>query len=158
MGWKDQTKLYLLFFSYLLFLSTLFTSSSFSLGHRTIQTMSAPVHRFCRTPRNEVKKCLDGQDGDQQCKSQLNQASKCESVLKRAFRYINMGGCPYEIQSVAVCETEWCEGVQADKQGQADCRKECAKARKALDQCVQGHVTTFYARAGLQENGAFKSR
>lgn len=153
---SDRTKLLLLGACLLGSLSTLWTSSSFMMGRNDLGVIEAPLNRFCKEPRAAAKACLDKDDEDSSCLKLLSQASKCEETLKRAYRHINMGGCPREIQAVTICEVEWCENVGGKREAQEACRQECSAVRETLDNCVKRHVSSFFQRYGLEENGTIK--
>lgn len=78
--------------------------------------------------------------------------SKCENAVKRGFKHVNMGGCPYEMKQKALCEIEWCE----DEGTSNHCREECAKVRSALDDCVKDNILSFLASASLDSSGMTK--
>jgi len=129
------------------------------MGARDLATLKPQVNRYCKEPRDRAMQCLDKEEEeeDSTCASLMKQASKCEEALQKAFRHINMGGCPKEIQAVTICEVEWCEDVRSDTQeAQEACQKECAAVRKSLDACMKGHVASFFRRYGLEDNGIIK--
>lgn len=153
---SDRTKLLLLGGCLLGSLGTLWTSSSFMMGRNDLGVMGAPLNKFCKEPRAAAKACLDKNDEDSSCLKLLSQASKCEETLKRAYRHINMGGCPREIQAVTICEVEWCEDVGGNREAEKACTQECSALREILDKCIKGHVMSFFQRYGLEENGTMK--
>lgn len=153
---SDRTKLLLLGACLFGSLSTLWTSSSFMMGRNDLGVIGAPPNTFCKEPRAAAEACLDKEEEDSSCLTLLSQASKCEETLKRAYRHINMGGCPREIQAVTICEVEWCEDVGGNREAEKACSQECSTVRETLDKCVQGHVSSFFQRYGLEENGTIK--
>lgn len=118
------------------------------MGHKDLSVLGAPVARFCRLPREALKACLD-LSGDLSCAEQSAVSTKCEQTVQKAYRHINMGGCPYQIQSVTICEVEWC-GKETDI---AACSKECKVVRETLDVCVKRHVHHFLQRFGMTMDG-----
>lgn len=152
---SDRTKLWVLAACMLGCAATFFSSSSTLMGPRDLGALSPTVNRYCKEPRDLARKCLDTQQHqDSSCSSLLKQATKCEDALKKAFRHVNMGGCPREIQFVTICEVEWCQ--DSNPKAQESCQKECAAVRKSLDSCVSKHVADFFKRLGLEENGTIK--
>jgi hypothetical protein len=127
------------------------------MGRSDLGKIEAPLNIFCKEPRAVAKKCLNKQDAeDSSCLKLLSQATKCEETVKRAYRHINMGGCPREIQGVTICQVEWCEDVGGNREAEKACAKECSAVRETLDKCVKGHVSSFFQRNGLHENGTIK--
>ena len=127
------------------------------MGDRDLETLEAQVDPFCKEPRNSVEKCLEKQQEESlSCSSPLQQASKCEQAVQRAFRHINMAGCPREIQAVTICDVEWCEYGRGDREAQEACQNECLAVRETLDACIKTHVISFFKRYGLEENGMIK--
>lgn len=129
------------------------------MGARDLGTLRPQANRYCKEPRQQAMKCLDTSEKEDSttCTSLLKQASKCEQVLEKAFRHVNMAGCAREIQAATICEVEWCEDLQNNEKGaQEACQKECLGVRKALDSCVKQHVATFFQRHGLEDNGTIK--
>ena len=151
---SDKSKLVLLGAVFFGCLATFFTSSSRLLGARELATLKPQVQRFCKEPRSRAIQCLNKHD-QSSCSSLLKQATKCEEALTSAFRHINMGGCPREIQMVSLCEVEWCEDADS-KNAKEACQTECAAVRQALDECMKKHILSFFQRHGLEENGTMK--
>ena len=60
-----------------------------------------------------------------------------------------MGGCPYQIQSLTMCEVEWC-GKESDVTA---CTNECKRARETLDVCVKKHVQHVFQKNGMAMDG-----
>lgn len=153
---SDQSKLWLLAALWCACCATFFTSSSRFMGPRDLGTIPPQVHIYCKEPRDLAVKCLDKKAGqDSSCSSLLKQATKCEDALQNAFRHVNMGGCPHEIQAVTICEVEWCQDVH-DSKTQEACQKECLAVRKSLDSCAKRHVASFFRKYGLEDNGTIK--
>jgi hypothetical protein len=126
------------------------------MGRSDLRKIGAPLNAFCKEPRAIWKKCLDREDEDNSCLKLLSQVSKCEETVQRAYRHINMGGCPREIQAVTICEVEWCEDVSGNREAEKACANECSKVRETLEKCVKRHISSFLQRNGLQENGTTK--
>ena len=127
------------------------------MGSRDLGKLGASLNRFCKEPRNMAKKCLGTEEEESaSCIKILSQASKCEEALQRAYQHINMGGCPKDIQAVTICEAEWCDNARGDRQAEEMCQKECLAVREILDKCVKGHVSSFFQRYGLEDNGTVK--
>lgn len=80
-------------------------------------------------------------------------ALDCEGAVSRAFRDINLGGCPHEILANVLCTMEWCEGQGASV---ILCDQECAKVKQNLQSCVDRHVQSYLGRL-VQVDGTRKS-
>lgn len=86
------------------------------------------------------------------CAQRKAEAQGCESVIQKAERWINLGGCSLAIQAQSICEAEWCRGGAAGFQtpdAQEACHKECAVVRKKLEDCIQRNVSSQWKRSGL---------
>jgi hypothetical protein len=156
MALSEPAKLYLLVGCLLSCLCTLFTSSSFSMGSRDLPVLR-PTAKYCRKPKQALRKCLDsmqheGESNKQEggCSNELQISSSCEDTVARAYKHINMGGCSYKNQALALCEVEWCVGIGA---AQGSCQQECKQARTELEGCIEGHVASYLEKYTLVANG-----
>jgi hypothetical protein len=148
---SEPAKLYLLLGCVLLCLSTLFTSSSFSMGSRDLPVLR-PSPKYCRELKQALRKCLDSkQEGG--CSKELLTASRCDDVVSRAYKDINLGGCSYKNQALVLCEVEWCDGIGGDRSARESCRKECELTRKEREDCIEGHVSSYLEKYSLIANG-----
>ena len=113
------------------------------------------------------------------CSDYTTSVTKCELAVKRAYYQINMS-CSQAIHAVTLCEREWCstgggssnhhhnsmniqqllqqqQQQQISKKKQSNnsspCETECAGVRESVHQCVQQHVTSYFTRYGLNEDG-----
>ena len=111
----EQTKLGLFIAAFVLCLATLFTSN----GGGDLPRVNAKNGLYCQTQRKNARACKEN------CKEPHYQLEKCESTLKQAVRRINLGGCPFQIQAVALCEQEWCTGGAS----MMECQEECSTVR-----------------------------
>jgi hypothetical protein len=151
MALSEPAKLYLLVGCLIFCLSTIFTSSSFSMGSKDLPVLR-PTTKYCREPKQSLRKCLDSkQEGG--CSKELQISSRCDDTVARAFKHINMGGCSYKNQALALCEVEWCVGNRGDRAAQGSCRKECEQARTELEGCIEGHVASYLEKYTLVANG-----
>ena len=131
-------------------LSTIFTASSTSMMNAKLRVIPAPVQHHCRKPLALLRACQA--EGKESCSELDLHANKCKNVIRRAFQHINMGGCPYEIKAVTLCEAEWCTGDNSA------CRKECALVRESLTNCVNRHVSAFFQKNNLHTDGTVTPR
>lgn len=151
MALSEPAKLYLLAGCLLFCLCTLFTSSSFSMGSRDLPVLR-PTAKYCRKPKQDLRKCLESEEVSG-CSNELQRSSRCDDTVARAFKHINMGGCSYKNQAVALCEVEWCVGIGGDSAAQGSCRQECEQARTELEGCIEGHVASYLKKSSLIANG-----
>jgi hypothetical protein len=150
MALSEPAKLYLLVGCLLSCLCTLFTSSSFSMGSRDLPVLR-PTAKYCRKPKQALRKCLDSkQEGG--CSKELQISSHCDDTVARAYKHINMGGCSYKNQALALCEAEWCAGIGGDRAAEGFCRKECEQVRTELEGCIEGHVASYLEKYSLIAN------
>jgi hypothetical protein len=149
MALSEPAKLYLLAGCLLFCLCTLFTSSSFSMGSRDLPVLH-PTTKHCRKPKQALGKCLDS-DSKQEggCLKELQISSRCDDTVARAYKHINMGGCSYKNQALALCEVEWCVGIRGDRAATVSCREECKQARTELEVCIEGHVASYTEKYSL---------
>ncbi len=118
---------------------------------RVISATGPNNQKFCKIPRQIARECegkanANPTDGNN-CNSHREVAKKCERVVRKAFRNINMGGCPKQIKLLTLCEDEWCY------HDRMSCQKECAGVRKNLLVCVQETVELYFKRNGFEKDG-----
>jgi hypothetical protein len=154
MALSEPAKLYLLVGCLLFCLCTLFTSSSFSMGSQDLPVLR-PTTKYCRKPKQALRKCLDNsmQHAEGGCSNELQISSRCDDTVTRAYKHINMGGCSYKNQALALCEVEWCVGIRGDRAAQGSCQQECEQARTELEGCIEGYVTSYLKKYSLTANG-----
>ena len=87
------------------------------------------------------------------CTKLLDQVSRCEQSVFKAYAQINMGGCIREIQTRTICEIEWCEDVPITPQSMKLCEDECKEVRESLSKCERRIVETYFHRIGLLADG-----
>ena len=185
MSLREKAKLGLLLGSFLICgLSLLTSQKSFEMGTRDLPVLQPQVTKFCHTyvqARN--RQCHRGAAGSSQqllrpddattsmisssCRVIEQHVSQCEKAVQKAYRSINMGGCPHELRDVTLCELERCGGYHGVsviynhlQQGGLDsssssyqvsssgtrnrniegCVEHCQAAQKTLERCVTKHV------------------
>ena len=115
--------------------------------------LNPPVTKICKEPKQRLEKCLQGvspPDGKSQtakipeCQSWLEASEKCETVVVRAYRSINMGGCVREIESEEICSEE-CD----DNPKSSECNQNCKKEKDALASCVKSYLQRYFQKAGI---------
>ena len=165
---RDSLKLFFLLALTFVSMGTLFTSPSISMKNPSMLTASSSTtggggstQRFCMAPMKALKECEKKQsiileeEEEKQCNDlndrRLN-VQKCDMIVKRAFRNINMSGCPNQIKFVTLCEDEWCHHTSsaADRKS---CQKECAGVRESLNVCINQRMMKYFKWNGLQEDG-----
>ena len=152
---RDTIKFFSLVALTLVCIGSFFTSPSISMMNpsmRVITAIDANTRKFCSAPRKEAKECenrinVDSSGGKEDCNKYGEVAKKCERVVRKAFRYINMGGCPKQLKLLTLCENEWCY------QDPTLCQKECAVVKNSLSLCIQERIEHYFKRNGLKENG-----
>jgi hypothetical protein len=149
---SDRAKLLMLAISMLACLGTLITSPSISMGNAAMRVLSAPVRKHCMAPRKAANKCST--EAKTPCTDLDKVVTKCERVAKRAYQHINLGGCPFEIKAVTLCEAEWCHSGGLD--GSA-CQRECANAKESLTTCIERQVSSFFRRNRLKIDGTLEN-
>ena len=162
---KDQIKILMLLMSYLLCLASIFTShKSFQMGPREMPILKPQVARFCSTIFKERNKCRKNPNSQADCPKIQQQASHCESGVKKAYQTINAGGCPYQLRDVTLCELERCGGYHgvsvleaqngnnrhAGMDAVEGCMHHCDAARKKLDKCVLDKVEEKLKKHGIK--------
>lgn len=157
----DVVKLLLLPVMILACLSTLWTSSSIQFNNADFRVLSPQVQTYCRAPRQQtVKECEAAAAAPGapppsfDCQRLQTSLKQCESAVKKAYRDINIGGCPWEIKSLTLCENEWCRGSPNDA---SSCQTECAGVRESLTACIQRRVAVYFRRNRLKEDGTHAS-
>ncbi len=164
---SDQFKIGFLLVSWTGCLMTMFTSHSFLRENGDLNRVNIPVQRFCLASRQAAAQaCSNNGDVlmDQKgislglrgaedsttmsplCIQRKSEANKCEFVIQRAERWINLGGCSSAIQTQSICEAEWCRGGNAK-----ECHDECAVVRNKLQGCIQRVVTDQWRRSVLPQ-------
>lgn len=150
---SDQAKLVLLLGLTAACLSTIFFSPSTTMHNSNMKVLSPPLQQFCKAAGDAVKECQKSKEssGNQKmdCASLETHVANCEKTVRRAFRDINLGGCPFPIKSLTLCEDEWCRG----RSDPTSCAEECSGVREQLSSCIQQHVSRYFEWAGLQNDG-----
>ena len=168
----DQSKLFLLLACLSICLGTFWTSHAFptttiTTGEADVRLHTSP--KFCNIPRATWNACTSatstagsgaGNGGTttttssststSTCTTQFKMLTTCENVVQKAYRHINMAGCPSEIQAVHRCESEWCSKDDGEP---VVCQKECQVSRKVLEECVKRHVHRWFQKHGLDVDG-----
>ena len=133
---SEQTKLGLFTVAFVLCLATLFTSH----GGGDLPRANARMGQYCQTERKTARACQED------CQPAKMQLEKCESTVKQAFRRINLGGCPWELQTVALCEDEWCRGGAS----MMECQEECSTVRSQLNTCMENIINAYLKKGGFE--------
>eukprot|EP00980_Cylindrotheca_fusiformis_P003118 scaffold721_cov131-Cylindrotheca_fusiformis.AAC.8 len=145
---SDQTKIALLAICTIACLGTFFTSSSIAMGNAGMRILSPQTRQHCAAPNRAASEC---QKEGKSCASQAAVATKCKEAVKRAYRHINLGGCPSEIKALSLCEEEWCHSVGLPSD--SSCVQECSKVREGLNSCVERQTQVYFKKYGLRKNG-----
>ena len=148
---SDPQKLFLLAICTIGCLSTLFTSASIRMGNSSMGVMTPRNH--CMNSKKAVNQCKT--QGKAPCNTLEVAASKCQKAVKEAYRHINLGGCPFEIKSLTLCEAEWCRSSSSSFQ---QCEKECSMVRKNLDTCIESQVSNYFLKNGLEKDGTIQEK
>eukprot|EP00536_Pseudo-nitzschia_multiseries_P017228 jgi/Psemu1/49932/gm1.49932_g len=144
---RDHVKLLLLATTTTACIGTLFTSQTISMGNASMRVLSAENGKFCKDHRKKARECeteandsgMNSPKRTESCIIYRQNAQKCATVVRMAFRNINMSGCPKEIKMLTLCEDEWCH-----QQDPSFCQKECTGVRQRLSICVQQRVMIFF--------------
>ena len=105
---------------------------------------------YCKIPTQAMKSCH--KKDAPSCQKEHADAEKCHTVVAEAYRYINLGGFPWELRSASACEAEWCDGVRR----QPSCEQECTGVRAELNSCVDRQIHNFFKKRGLDSDGTPK--
>jgi hypothetical protein len=160
---------------------TLWTSPTITFGHANFPVLSPKLQTHCGPIRKALKECEDGdkptetksktmpKDVDASpdaCSSPARKDEEvnrlrhdlkiCEKTVRKAYRDINIGGCPFEIKSLSLCENEWCHGSASQSllpSSSAFCQTECAGVKEKLENCIEQHIQQYFRRAGLNQDG-----
>lgn len=143
---SDRTKVGILGLCYTICLVTLGTSPSISLGNGSLRTLSPPVQQDCQAARKIARECQSN------CEWRQSAARQCETVVRKAYRQINLGGCTSELKVASACEDEWCQRGS----DHMACLTECTGVRGALDKCTKRVVTEYFRKYGLDKDGTMK--
>jgi len=125
------------------------------------------VHNNSTLNSNNSKNAIHSEEEEeqqqQQCDTYRNNVQKCQKIVKRAFRDINMKGCPKQIKLVTLCEDEWCSGHYTtgtyignhnhNHQTSTSCQKECAGVQDSLELCIKQRIMIVFKQNGLNEDG-----
>ena len=139
---SDGGKLILLMLCIVGCIGSYFTSSSVDM-----KKISPRHFEYCQVPTQAMKACH--KKDVPSCGKEHEAADKCQAVVSEAYRYINLGGCPWELRSASACEAEWCDGVRRDR----SCEQECTGVRQKLNSCVDQQVQKFFKKRGLHIDG-----
>jgi hypothetical protein len=143
---SDRSKVGILFLCYTICIVTLWTSPSISLGSGSLRSLTPPFQLHCHAARNAARECTST------CEPLQNAAHRCDEVVRRAYRHVNLGGCASYLKISNACEDEWCQrGMD-----QNACRTECHGVRDALDKCTKGVVNDYFRKYGLEKDGTTK--
>ena len=153
----DIAKLTLLVIVTAACLGTIFISPTTTMNNPNMRTLASNTRQFCKVPRETVQDCSnnnkkknDENTGiDTDCSRAEQSLQKCQSIVNHAFQYINLGGCPYQIKAVTLCEDEWCNTEDIKS-----CQEECNGVIESLSVCIRQHVTSFFQRNGLNDDGS----
>ena len=152
---KDHVKLISLIGVTAVCIGSFFCSETIAMGNPSMRVLSAGggnIQKFCSEPIKASRECEKKRKvnpaAKESCSLYHETAQQCEKIVRNAYRYINMVGCPKQIKLLTLCEDEWCNNQNA-----ASCNQECAGVRKNLSSCVGEHVINYFTRNGLKETG-----
>jgi hypothetical protein len=151
----DITKLILLGIVTAACLGTIFISPTTTMNNPNMRILASNTRQFCKVPREAVQKCSNNNkkknhdNSDVNCNQAEQSLQKCQNVVNRAFQHINLGGCPHQIKALTLCEDEWCNSHDVKS-----CQEECNGVREPLSVCIRQHVTSFFQRNGLNDDGS----
>ena len=139
----EQAKLWLLFLCLAVCIVSLFTSVGVDIAIPTLRYIPGSSRRsYCKGIEETLQRsCSLENTSGKECVELHMKGEKCEKTVQKAYRYINMAGCPFQLQAKALCEREWC------KESSEACSKECAQVRKELQECVDTTVNSYLARS-----------
>jgi len=140
----DARKLILLAVCLVFCIGSYFTSSSVDS-----KKLSPRYFEHCLVP-TQAKKACHKKDVPA-CREEDVAAEKCHEVVAEAYRYINLGGCPWELRSAAGCEAEWCSEHRSP--GDRSCEEECTGVKDNLTSCVDRRIHEFFKKRGLDSDG-----
>jgi hypothetical protein len=139
----ERVKVILLLACFFLSLATLFTSSSFEMGGRDLPVLRPNIVQYCQVQLTQAAACAGNSSNE--CTATERKLKLCQLAVQRAYRRINLGGCPFQIQQKTLCENEWCS--RGSKKNLCD--EECTQVRSQLSSCVEGVVHSCLEGAGL---------
>jgi len=82
------------------------------------------------------------------CDERTSQLRRCERATKKAYAWIYMGGCPFQIQASTICRMEWCHDSTVEA-----CERECKVVNDKLDLCIGRSIDAYFNREGLSADG-----
>ena len=135
----DHCKILLLLATIAACLSTLWTTTSFELGSQNVPQLMPKTEHWCYHTKSRMRSC---QQGKASCSKEEKEFMNCQSAIKKAYRFINMGGCVYENNAHFLCRQEWCDPA-AQIVDQKQCERECGGLKTALEVCIQKIVAEF---------------
>ena len=145
---SDGAKIGILGIAYAICLVTLGTSPSITMGNGSLRTLAPTTRKHCQVPQKNARECHDNN-----CQDLKRAAQKCQDVVQRAYRHINLGGCATRIKAWTLCEDEWCQR----EMDTAACMTECTYVREALDDCKRQVVADYFRTNSLETDGTAKT-
>jgi hypothetical protein len=133
----ERVKVILLFACFFLSLATLFTSSSFEMGEGDLPVLRPNIIQYCQSQVTQDAACVG--NSSKECAVVETKLKLCQRAVQRAYRRINLGGCPFQIQQNTLCENEWCSRGSKKEL----CDEECTQVRSQLSSCVEGVVHSY---------------
>lgn len=146
MAIPDQAKFVLLVTLTVCCLRTIFYAPSTTMHSSSMKVLSPNVQMFCKPFRDAAADCRSRNEKGS-CLRMEESVEKCNTSVKNAYQHINLGGCPFHIKAVTLCEDEWC------RHDPNACESECSSVAEKLASCVQQHVYSYFQRNGLENNG-----
>jgi hypothetical protein len=126
-GLPQHVKPFFLLACFVFCLATLFTSNFLERGDLPILPTAIGLNKLCqKTPDRTTYR-------------------RCERAVRQAYRHINLGGCPFQIQQNSLCETEWC----LDRSTALQCTTECANVNTELSECVERIIHSYFTKFGV---------
>lgn len=144
---SDPAKLIFLAVCMTVSLGSFLTSPSIAMSNAAMRKLAPKTRQHCSKQMKAVDQCKPNSDPDN-CIGLQQAALTCEKVVKKVYQHINLGGCPYEIKAVTLCEDEWCSMSRKPADIES-CRKECSVVRETLNTCIATQVSTFFRKYGL---------
>ena len=148
MALSDRIKVTILAVGYMICLATVWTAPSIMMGNASMRKVSPPISQYCKAAQMAARQCRPGNG----CEALVANEVKCEEIVRKAYRHINLGGCPMEIKAWTLCEDEWCQKATDP----LPCLSECAGVRLSLETCQQNVVESYFKSHSLEKDGTTK--
>lgn len=173
----DKQKISLLVLSWVACILTRLSNQSLYPGYRGLSHVPQPPRTYCNIPRKLEKDCFTNgeknvggnisstaleynerqlessattakESSSYSCVERTSQLERCERATKKAYAWIYMGGCPFQIQASSICRMEWCQGGNVEA-----CQRECKVVNDKLDLCIRRNIDSYFNWEGLNADG-----